>query len=263
MPEASSQKLVADLRGIPERSRSMDKEKARIDELIELINHHNYRYYVLDDPEIGDYEYDLLMRELIDLEKKHPEHLRPDSPTQKVGGEVLKGFTEVFHRTQKLSLSNVFDEGDIRDFDNRVKRGLGVEEAEYVVEMKIDGLTVVLNYEKGLFVRGATRGDGIRGEDITANLKTIKSIPLKLKEPVDLEVRGEVFISKKDFEKLNALREETEEPLFANPRNAAAGSLRQLDTSITARRPLDIFVFNLERIEGREFATHIEAMESR
>ncbi len=261
MPEAISQKLVADLIGIPERSESMDKEKARIDELIELINHHNYRYYVLDDPEIGDYEYDLLMRELIELEKRHPEHLRPDSPTQKVGGEVLKGFTEVFHRTQKLSLSNVFDEGDIRDFDNRVKRGLGIEEAEYVVEMKIDGLTVVLNYEKGLFVRGATRGDGIRGEDITANLKTIKSIPLKLKEPVDLEVRGEVFISKKDFEKLNALREETEEPLFANPRNAAAGSLRQLDTSITARRPLDIFVFNLERIEGKEFATHIEAME--
>lgn len=239
----------------------MNNSKKRIDELIEIINHHNYRYYVLDSPEISDYEYDLLMRELMELEKQNPEYLRPDSPTQKVGGEVLKGFNEVIHSTQKLSLGNVFDEGDIRDFDNRVKRGLGLEEVEYVLEMKIDGLTVVLNYENGVFVRGATRGDGIRGEDITANLKTIKSIPLKLKEPVNLEVRGEVFISKDNFEKLNALREEMEEPLFANPRNAAAGSLRQLDTSITAKRPLDIFIFNLEFISGREFKTHVEALE--
>lgn len=239
----------------------MDNAKNRIDELTELINYHNYRYYVLDSPEIGDYEYDLLMRELIELEKQYPQYSSPQSPTQKVGGEVLKGFNEVIHSTQKLSLSNVFDEGDIRDFDNRVRRSLGAEEAEYVLEMKIDGLTVILNYEKGIFVRGATRGDGIRGEDITANLKTIKSIPLKLKEPVDLEVRGEVFISKKDFEKLNALREETEESLFANPRNAASGSLRQLDTSVTAKRPLDIFVFNLEKIEGKKFETHVEAME--
>ncbi|SHI41545.1 NAD-dependent DNA ligase LigA [Lutispora thermophila] len=239
----------------------MDDAKKRIEELIEIINHHNYRYYVLDSPEISDYEYDLLMRELMNLEKKHPEYLRPDSPSQRVGGEVLKGFNEVIHSTQKLSLGNVFNEGDIRDFDNRVKRSLGTDDVEYVLEMKIDGLTVVLNYENGIFVRGATRGDGIRGEDITANLKTIKSIPLKLKEPVDLEVRGEVFISKKDFEKLNALREEMEEPLFANPRNAAAGSLRQLDTSITAKRPLDIFVFNLESIKGKEFKTHVEALE--
>lgn len=239
----------------------MDNAQKRIEELIEIINHHNYRYYVLDSPEISDYEYDLLMRELMDLEKNHPEYLRPDSPSQRVGGEVLKGFKEVIHSTQKLSLSNVFDEGDIRDFDNRVKRSLGTDDVEYVMEMKIDGLTVVLNYEKGILVRGATRGDGIRGEDITANLKTVKSIPLRLKEPVDLEVRGEVFISKKNFEKLNAFREETEEPLFANPRNAAAGSLRQLDTSITAKRPLDIFVFNLESIRGKEFKTHVEALE--
>ncbi|MDD2482410.1 MAG: NAD-dependent DNA ligase LigA, partial [Lutispora sp.] len=238
----------------------MDNAKVRIDELVELINHHNYRYYALDSPEIGDYEYDLLMKELVGLEKEYPQYASTESPTQKVGGEVLKGFTEVIHNTQKLSLSNVFDEGDIRDFDNRVRRSLGKEEIEYVVELKIDGLTVVLNYEKGIFVRGATRGDGIRGEDITANLRTVKSIPLKLKEPVDLEVRGEVFISKKDFEKLNALREETEEALFANPRNAAAGSLRQLDTTITAKRPLDIFVFNLENIKDKEFETHVEAM---
>ncbi|MDD2482030.1 MAG: NAD-dependent DNA ligase LigA, partial [Lutispora sp.] len=217
--------------------------------------------YALDSPEIGDYEYDLLMKELVGLEKEYPQYASTESPTQKVGGEVLKGFTEVIHNTQKLSLSNIFDEGDIRDFDNRVRRSLGKEEIEYVVELKIDGLTVVLNYEKGIFVRGATRGDGIKGEDITANLRTIKSIPLKLKEPVDLGVRGEVFFSKLDFEKLNALREETEEALFANPRNAAAGSLRQLDTTITAKRPLDIFVFNLENIKGKEFETHVEAME--
>ena len=175
----------------------MNNHKKRIDELIEIINHHNYLYYVLDSPEISDYEYDLLMRELIELEQAHPQYLRSDSPSQKVGGEILKGFNEVIHSTQKLSLGNVFDEGDLRDFDNRIKRSLGVDEVEYALELKIDGLTVVLNYEKGVFVRGATRGDGIRGEDITANLRTIKSIPLRLKEPVDLEVRGEVFISKK------------------------------------------------------------------
>ena len=239
----------------------MDDAKKRIDELIEIINHHNYLYYVLDSPEISDYEYDMLMKELIDLEKAYPEYLRSDSPSQKVGGEVLKGFNEVIHTTQKLSLGNVFDEGDIRDFDNRVKRSLDLDEVEYVVELKIDGLTVVLKYEKGVFVQGATRGDGIRGEDVTANLKTIKSLPLRLKEPVDLEVRGEVFISKKDFEKLNAQREEMDEPLFANPRNAAAGSLRQLDTSITAKRPLDIFIFNVESISGKTFQTHVESLE--
>ncbi len=240
----------------------MDKAlaKARVEKLTQDINHHNIAYHVQDKPEIEDYEYDMLMRELIELEETYPEFKLPNSPTQRVGGEVLDGFKEVVHNTQKLSLSNVFDEGDIRDFDNRARKALE-EEVSYIVELKIDGLTVVLNYEAGIFVRGATRGNGIKGEDITSNLKTVKSIPLTLKEPLDIEVRGEVFIGKKEFEKLNAMREEMEEQVFANPRNAAAGSLRQLDAKITARRPLDIFVFNLEHIEEKKLRTHAEALE--
>ncbi len=239
---------------------SIEKLEQQLDELIKLINKHSYNYYVLDKPEISDYDFDMLMKELIELENKFPALRRADSPTQRVGGEVLQGFEEVVHKTPKLSLGNVFDENDIRDFDTRVRKAVA-EEVEYAVELKIDGLTVVLNYEKGRFVQGATRGDGIKGEDITANLRTVKSIPLVLDEPVDLEVRGEVFMSKKAFEELNARREEQEEPLFANPRNASAGSLRQLDTRITATRPLDIFVFNLENIEDRVFDTHVESLE--
>ena len=235
----------------------IDKLEKRAEELTKLINKHNYNYYVLDNPEINDYEYDMLMKELIELENTFPALKRADSPTQRVGGEVLKGFSEVVHKTPKLSLGNVFDEGDIRDFCSRVKKSIG-DNVEYVVELKIDGLTVVLNYEEGRFVLGATRGNGIKGEDITSNLKTIKSIPLTLDEKVDLEVRGEVFMPKKAFEELNARREEQEEPLFANPRNAAAGSLRQLDTRVTAGRPLDIFIFNLESIKGKTFNTHVE-----
>lgn len=240
----------------------MNQEKIleRIIELTALINHHNYQYHVLDQPEISDYEYDQLMKELLALENEFPELKREDSPTLRVGGEILKGFIEVIHKTPKLSLGNVFDENDIRDFDNRVHKALE-SETEYVVELKIDGLTVVLNYEKGKLVRGATRGDGIKGEDITQNLKTVKSIPLSLKEAVDLEVRGEVFMPRKAFEELNVRREEQEEPVFANPRNAAAGSLRQLDTRIAAERQLDIFVFNLESIEGKSFKTHTESLE--
>lgn len=238
----------------------IDKLEQRAKELTKLINRHNYNYYVLDKPEISDYEYDMLMKELMELENTFPALKRADSPTQRVGGEVLKGFSEVVHKTPKLSLGNVFDENDIRDFDMRVKKAVG-DDVEYVVELKIDGLTVVLNYEKGLFVQGATRGDGIKGEDITSNLRTVKTIPLFLDEEIDLEVRGEVFISKKAFEELNVRREEQEESLFANPRNAAAGSLRQLDTKVTAGRPLDIFVFSLESIGGKVFDTHVEALE--
>ena len=238
----------------------IEKLEKRVKELTKLINKHNYNYYVLDKPEISDYEYDLLMKELIEMENTFPALKRPDSPTQRIGGEVLKGFSEVVHRTPKLSLSNVFDDNDIRDFDFRVRKALG-DEVEYVVELKIDGLTVVLNYEAGRFTLGATRGDGVKGEDITSNLRTVKSIPLVLEEEVDLEVRGEVFMSKKAFEELNARREEQEEPLFANPRNASAGSLRQLDTRVTAGRPLDIYIFNLESIEGKDFDTHIETLE--
>lgn len=238
----------------------IDKLEQRAEELTKLINRHNYNYYVLDKPEISDYEYDMLMKELIELENTFPALKRANSPTQRVGGEVLKGFPEVVHKTPKLSLGNVFDENDIRDFDTRVKKAVG-DDVEYVVELKIDGLTVVLNYEEGLFVQGATRGDGIKGEDITSNLRTVKTIPLVLDEEIDLEVRGEVFIPKKAFEELNARREEQEEPLFANPRNAAAGSLRQLDTKVTAGRPLDIFVFSLESIGDKAFDTHLEALE--
>ena len=241
----------------------MDKEniEKRINALVDSINHHNYRYYVLDDPEISDYDYDQMMKELMELEEKFPQLKKQDSPTQKVGGEVLPYFDEVVHSTPKLSLGNAFNEGDIREFDNRIKRLLGTDQVEYVVELKIDGLTVILNYENGSFVRGATRGDGIRGEDITSNLRTVRAIPLKLTEPVSVEVRGEIFISRSNFLKLNAFREETEEPPFANPRNAAAGSLRQLDSSITAKRPLDIIVFNQEDAGGAAISTHIEAME--
>jgi DNA ligase (NAD+) len=200
------------------------------------------------------------MKELLKLEESYPELKLSDSPTQRVGGEVLKGFKEVLHKTTKLSLGNVFDESDIREFDNRIRKIL-TDEVEYVLELKIDGLTVVLSYEDGRLVQGATRGDGVRGEEITANLKTIKSIPLSVKEEVDLEVRGEVYMPKKAFDALNVRREEMEEPIFANPRNAAAGSLRQLDTKLTAERPLDIFVFNLETIDNKEFKTHVEALQ--
>ena len=238
----------------------MNEAKIRIEQLTREINIHNHNYHVLDNPEISDYEYDKLMKELLKLEESYPELKLSDSPTQRVGGEVLKGFKEVLHKTTKLSLGNVFDESDIKEFDNRIRKSLA-DEVEYVLELKIDGLTVVLSYEDGKLVQGATRGDGVRGEEITANLKTIKSIPLSIKDEVDLEVRGEVFISKKAFEALNVRREEMEEPIFANPRNAAAGSLRQLDTKLTAERPLDIFVFNLEAIDNKEFETHVEALQ--
>ena len=240
--------------------KSMNEAKQRIEQLTREINMHNHNYYVLYDPEISDYDYDKLMKELLKLEESYPELKQLDSPTQRVGGEVLKGFKEVLHKTPKLSLGNVFDENDIREFDNRIRKALE-QEVEYVLELKIDGLTVVLNYEDGRLVQGATRGDGIRGEEITANLKTIKSIPLSIREDVDLEVRGEVYMPKKAFEALNERREEMEEPIFANPRNAAAGSLRQLDSKLTAERPLDIFVFNLETIDNKEFKTHSEALQ--
>jgi DNA ligase (NAD+) len=238
----------------------MNEVKLRIEQLTNEINMHNHNYHVLDNPQISDYEYDKLMKELLKLEESYPELKLSDSPTQRVGGEVLKGFKEVLHKTTKLSLGNVFDESDIREFDNRIRKTL-TDEVEYVLELKIDGLTVVLSYEDGRLVQGATRGDGVRGEEITANLKTIKSIPLSVKEEVDLEVRGEVYMPKKAFDALNVRREEMEEPIFANPRNAAAGSLRQLDTKLTAERPLDIFVFNLETIDNKEFKTHVEALQ--
>lgn len=230
------------------------REKA--EQLREKLNYHNHKYYVEDNPEITDYEYDMLLRELKELEENNPEIITSDSPTQRVGGKPLSQFNTVVHKVQMQSLTDAFDKSELYEFDKRVRNALN-QEVEYVVEAKVDGLSVSLEYENGVLVRGSTRGDGITGEDVTQNLKTIKSIPLSIKKKdIKLEVRGEVFISKKSFIKLNEEREALEEPLFANPRNAAAGSLRQLDSSVTASRKLDIFVFNVQNAEGVQFSTH-------
>ena len=237
----------------------MNTAKNRIDELTELLNYHSKKYYVDDNPEISDFEYDKLMRELEELEKQYPQYEKPNSPTKRVGGAVLEKFDAVTHDVKMESLQDAFNEEEILDFDKRVSSV--ISDYTYVVEHKIDGLSVSLEYENGEFVRGSTRGDGTVGEDVTENLKTIKSIPMKLKDKLPfLEVRGEVFMSKENFKKLNELRENLEEPLFANPRNAAAGSLRQLDSKITAQRNLDIFVFNIQQIVGRDITSHLEGL---
>ncbi len=234
--------------------------KERIKELTDLLNGYAHEYYVLDRPSVDDFEYDRLLRELEDLE--NAEGFRMDnSPTQRVGGAPLDKFEPVVHEVRMESLRDAFDKGEIFDFDKRVRDALPGSEIAYAVEHKIDGLSVSLEYTNGIFTRGSTRGDGVTGEDVTQNLKTVKSIPLTLKEPIPfLEVRGEVFMPHDKFEKLNAMREVTDEPLFANPRNAAAGSLRQLDPSIAAERGLDIFVFNIQRIEGIEITSHVEGL---
>ncbi len=218
--------------------------KQQIDRLIHEIEEDNYKYYVLDQPASTDYEYDMKLKHLIELEEANPELKRVDSPSQRVGGEALKAFGQVEHVVRLLSLDNSYNADDLRDFDKRVQKELG-EACEYVLEYKIDGLSVALSYENGLFARGATRGNGSVGEDITENVKTIPSIPLRLKEAIDVSVRGEVFIPKEKFKELNEQQEQNGLQPFANPRNAAAGSLRQLDSKITASRPLDIFVFNV------------------
>ena len=227
----------------------MTKEQARkrIEELNKLTAYHAKKYYDEDDPEISDFEYDMLMVELKDLEKKYPEFVSRNSLTQHVGGTVKEGFEKVEHEVPLQSLQDIFDFEELYAFDERVKKLLEVNELQYVVETKIDGLSVSLEYKDGQFVRGATRGNGLVGEDITQNLKTIKNIPQTLKEKVNITVRGEVFIGKAEFEKMNEEREEMEEALFANSRNAAAGSLRQLDSKITASRPLDIYIFNVQK----------------
>ena len=224
------------------------------------IAYHSHRYYVLDDPEITDGEYDRLMRTLLDYEKEHPEAVTADSPSQKIGGTVLEAFETVTHAVPMQSLQDAFNKDEILDFDRRVTDALGHKTA-YSVEHKIDGLSVSLVYENSVFVQGSTRGDGTVGEDVTENLKTVMSIPLRLKVDVEyLEVRGEIFISKKTFEKINAERELEGEMPFANPRNAAAGSLRQLDSAVAGKRGLDIFVFNIQQIRGKEFKTHLEGL---
>ena len=214
----------------------------RIQELRDLLNEYAHAYYVLDAPVVPDAIYDEYMKELLQLEADHPELVTPDSPTQRVGGDVLEGFTKVTHNYPMLSLSNAFGEDDLRDFDRKIRQAIG-NNFSYVCELKIDGLAISLRYEDGLFVQGATRGDGTIGEDITANLKTVRAIPLRLKEPVTIEVRGEAYMPKKSFASLNAARAERGEDLFANPRNAAAGSLRQLDPKIAASRNLSTFIY--------------------
>ena len=240
----------------------MNKEDARkrINELKEITAYHAKRYYDDDDPEISDFEYDMLMLELRNLENEFPDLITSDSLTQHVGGTVKEGFEKVEHEVPLQSLQDIFDYDELYAFDERIKKSLE-DDVRYIVETKIDGLSVSLEYKDGLFVRGATRGNGLVGEDITENLKTISHIPKKLKEPVDIIVRGEVFIGKAEFDKMNEEREANEESLFANARNAAAGSLRQLDSKITAQRPLDIYIFNVQKSDSIEFKSHIESLQ--
>ncbi len=240
----------------------MTKEQAkkRIDELNNLTDYYAKKYYDDDNPEISDFEYDMLMVELRNLEKEYPEFISKDSLTQHVGGHVKEGFEKVTHEVPLQSLQDVFNYEELEAFDERTKKALEASEVDYVVETKIDGLSVSLEYIKGNFVRGATRGNGLVGENITENLKTIPHIPKTLTEPVTITVRGEVFIGTEDFEKMNEERLENEESLFANARNAAAGSLRQLDSSITASRPLDIFIFNVQKSEDIQFKSHFESL---
>lgn len=239
----------------------------RVNQLRKEIEYHNYRYYVLNDPQVSDAEYDTLMKELEELERRYPELRTPNSPTQRVGAPPLEEFGTVTHTIPMLSLANAMEEGDVVEFDKRIKRFLKTnEEIEYVAEPKLDGIAVELIYERGAFVIGSTRGDGVTGEDVTQNLRTIRTIPLHLIEkeehpPERLEVRGEVYMEVNDFKELNKRRERSGESLFANPRNAAAGSLRQLDPSITARRPLKIFCYNIGEVRGREFDSQWEVLE--
>lgn len=235
----------------------------KIEELREKIRYHNYRYYVLDDLIISDTEYDQLMKELEDWETKYPQYINPSSPTQRVGIEPVSGFTTVKHITPMQSLANAFSSEELRAFDQRVKKIIPQQRLKYVSELKIDGLAVALVYENGLFVRGATRGDGVTGEEVTSNLRTVKAIPLKLfgeDIPPRIEVYGEVYIRKSDFKKLNEERIKKGESLFANPRNAAAGSVRQLDPRITAQRHLDTFIYRATFPEGNKFNTHMEVL---
>ena len=231
----------------------------RINELIEILNTANYNYYVLDKPTITDQEYDKYLRELIDLEEKYPEFKLDNSPTSRIGGEVVDSFNKVVHEVPMLSLSNVFNEEEIRKFDERIKKE--IKNPKYVCELKIDGLSISLLYKNGKLVRGATRGDGVTGEDITNNVKTIKSIPLTLKENLDIEIRGEIYMSKKTFNKLNEERKNNNEEEFANPRNAAAGSVRQLDSKIAAKRKLDCFLYHLPNAENYDIKSHYDSLE--
>jgi len=246
------------------KTEDIEKIKKRANDIRRLIQHHNYWYYVLDSPEITDAEYDELLRELINIEESHPELITPDSPTQRVGAPPAEGFRPARHRAKMFSLADAFDFNELTQFFKRINRELPDEEPDYVAELKIDGTAIAVTYEDGILVRGATRGDGEVGEDITPNIKTIRSIPLRLqldKPPRLLEVRGEAFLSKDQFEDINRERGETEQPLFANPRNAAAGSLRQLDPKITDRRALDSTFYQILYGDDLSLSTHWEVLQ--
>lgn len=242
---------------------NITQAKKRVNELRETIAYHNKKYYDDDAPVISDFEYDMLNNELKNLEKQFPELVTKESNTQKVGGTVKKGFKEVTHEVPLLSLQDVFSFEEVYEFDKRIKKQVEEfgETTNYVVETKIDGLSASLKYINGKFVQGATRGNGQVGEDVTNNLATVKTIPKELNEKIDITVRGEVFIGKKEFEKMNEEIGYEDGNLFANARNAAAGSLRQLDSSVTQKRPLDIYIFNVQKIEGKEFNSHFEELE--
>ena len=231
--------------------------EARLEVLKKEIAYHNKQYYVLDNPEISDYQYDQLMRELIAIEEEYPELLTSDSPSQRVGGEALKQFESYTHRNPLLSLMNAYGTDDLREFHSRMLHDLNTDTIEYAVEYKIDGLSIALYYEDGVLKRGVTRGDGVTGEDVTANVRTVKNIPLRLYNDLPvLEARGEVYLPKASFEKINAQRETNGEPLFANCRNAAAGSIRQLDPKVTAQRDLRAFIYTMMHVEGANPETH-------
>lgn len=239
---------------------SINEAEKRINELVETLNYHSHKYYVEDSPEIDDYDYDMMQQELKKLEEQFPELIRPDSPTQRVGGEPISIFEKVEHKVQMASLQDVFSFEQVESFINKTKEIN--PDTEFCVEPKIDGLSVSLEYENGNFVRGSTRGDGFIGEDVTANIKTIMSVPMKLNEPIPyLEVRGEVYMPRAVFESLVSEQEMKDEQPFKNPRNAAAGSLRQKDSKIAAKRKLDIFCFNVQQIEGKELFSHKESLD--
>ncbi|MCK4260409.1 MAG: NAD-dependent DNA ligase LigA [Halanaerobiales bacterium] len=242
------------------REAALNQANAETDKLRKEIEHNDYRYYVLDEPEIADAEYDLLMQKLKILEAEYPEIITPDSPTQRVAGAPIESFQKVTHRVSMLSLDNAFGAEDLRSFDQRIKRMSALENLEYVLELKIDGLTAVLTYEDGRLVRAATRGDGVIGENVTHNIRTIKSIPLKLKQPVNIEIRGEVYMDKRRFEKLNQRRIEREEQPFANPRNAAAGTVRQLDPRIASERSLDYLAYDQIYLGDGNLTTHTDVL---
>ncbi|WP_455660423.1 NAD-dependent DNA ligase LigA [Pradoshia sp.] len=239
----------------------LKEAQKRAAELHSLLNQYGYEYYVLDEPSVPDSVYDELYKELVAIEQGFPELQTEESPTQRVGGQVLDAFQKVEHNTPMLSLGNAFNEQDLRDFDRRVKQGLGTDSYSYICELKIDGLAVSLRFEDGLFVKGATRGNGTIGEDITANLRTIRSIPLRLNQPYTMEVRGEAYMPKKSFVALNEKKEEDGEEPFANPRNAAAGSLRQLDPRIAASRNLDIFLYGIGDTGETGVISHSEGLD--